>query len=73
MVGLVGGLFIALVLLGLYYPGSGADQVHWRLRVWVDAGKAFRRLPAESVVVLSTNESPPRRFRLPVTGEGYQR
>jgi hypothetical protein len=30
MVGLVGGLFIALVLLGLYYPGSGADQVHWR-------------------------------------------
>ena len=30
MVGLVGGLFIALVLLGLYYPGSGADKVHWR-------------------------------------------
>lgn len=30
MVGLVGGLLIALILLGLFYPGSGADQVHWR-------------------------------------------
>jgi len=24
------GLFIALVLLGLFYPGTGADQLHWR-------------------------------------------
>jgi len=30
MVGLVGGLLIALILLGLFYPGSGADQVNWR-------------------------------------------
>lgn len=30
MVGLVGGLLVALILLGLFYPGSGADQVHWR-------------------------------------------
>jgi hypothetical protein len=30
MAGLVGGLLIALILLGLFYPGSGADQVHWR-------------------------------------------
>jgi antitoxin component of MazEF toxin-antitoxin module len=30
MVGLVGGLLVALVLLGLFYPGSGADQVNWR-------------------------------------------
>src|SRR6059058_2674565 len=30
MVGLVGGLFVALILFGLFYPGSGADQVNWR-------------------------------------------
>ena len=30
MVGLVGGLLVALILLGLFYPGSGADQVNWR-------------------------------------------
>lgn len=30
MVGLVGGLLVALILLGLFYPGSGADQVRWR-------------------------------------------
>lgn len=24
------GLFIALVLLGLFYPGTGADQLNWR-------------------------------------------
>ncbi len=28
--GLVGGLLVALILLGLYYPGSGADQLQWR-------------------------------------------
>ena len=30
MAGLVGGLLIALILLGLFYPGSGADQINWR-------------------------------------------
>jgi hypothetical protein len=30
MVGGVVGLLLALVLLGLFYPGSGADQVGWR-------------------------------------------
>ena len=30
MAGLVGGLLVALILLGLYYPGSGADQVNWK-------------------------------------------
>lgn len=30
MVGLVGGMLIALILLGLFYPGSGADQVNWK-------------------------------------------
>ena len=30
MVGLVGGMLVALILLGLFYPGSGADQVRWR-------------------------------------------
>ena len=28
--GLVGGLLVALILLGLFYPGSGADQLQWR-------------------------------------------
>lgn len=30
MVGIVGGILVALVLLGLFYPGSGAAQVDWR-------------------------------------------
>src|ERR1043165_5388401 len=30
MARLVGGLLVALILLGLFYPGSGADQVNWR-------------------------------------------
>ncbi len=30
MVAVVGGLLVALILLGLFYPGSGAAQVDWR-------------------------------------------
>lgn len=30
MVVLVGGLFAGVILLGVFYPGSGADQVDWR-------------------------------------------
>ena len=30
MAGLVGGLLVALILLGVFYPGSGADQVNWK-------------------------------------------
>jgi hypothetical protein len=30
MTGLVGGFFIAVVLLGLFYPGSGAAQLDWK-------------------------------------------
>jgi len=30
MVVLFGGLFIGVILLGIFYPGSGADQVDWR-------------------------------------------
>jgi hypothetical protein len=30
MTGLVGGLVLVLILLGLFYPGSGAAQLDWR-------------------------------------------
>ena len=30
MVGLVGGLLVAVLLLGRFYPGSGAEQLDWR-------------------------------------------
>jgi hypothetical protein len=30
MTSLVGGLLVILVLLGLFYPGSGAAQLDWR-------------------------------------------
>ncbi|HEY5143276.1 MAG TPA: hypothetical protein VII98_07230 [Solirubrobacteraceae bacterium] len=30
MAAVVGGLLVALILLGLFYPGSGAAQVDWR-------------------------------------------
>ncbi|MBI5105295.1 MAG: hypothetical protein HZB46_10000 [Solirubrobacterales bacterium] len=30
MVGIVGGLLVALVLLGLYHPRSGNDTLQWR-------------------------------------------
>ena len=29
MILLVGGLLVVVILLGLFYPGSGADQVGW--------------------------------------------
>ena len=47
---------------------SGGKQ--WDLTVAVPPGKAYGRLPADSVVVLTTQESPPRRFRIPVVGHG---
>lgn len=30
MVGLFAGLLVLIVLLGLFYPGTGADQLDWR-------------------------------------------
>jgi hypothetical protein len=30
MVGLVAGLLVALLLIGYFYPGSGAEQLDWR-------------------------------------------
>jgi hypothetical protein len=30
MLVLVGGLLVGLIALGLFYPGSGAEQVDWR-------------------------------------------
>ena len=30
MVLLIGGLLVGVILLGIFYPGSGADQVGWR-------------------------------------------
>ena len=30
MVAIVGGLLIALLLIGYFYPGSGADQLDWK-------------------------------------------
>lgn len=30
MIILVGGLFVGVILLGVFYPGSGADQVGWK-------------------------------------------
>lgn len=30
MVGLFAGLLVMIVLLGLFYPGTGADQLDWR-------------------------------------------
>jgi len=30
MIGVVGGLVLALLLIGWLTPGNGADQVHWR-------------------------------------------
>jgi hypothetical protein len=30
MVGLLGGLIVFVLLLGRFYPGSGAEQLDWR-------------------------------------------
>ena len=30
MVGLIGGLVVFVLLLGRFYPGSGAEQLDWR-------------------------------------------
>lgn len=42
----------------------------WQLKVTVPKDKAFGRLPPDSVVILKTEDSPPRRFRIPVAGHG---
>ncbi len=30
MIGIVGLIFVAVILLGIFYPGSGAQQVGWK-------------------------------------------
>jgi hypothetical protein len=52
---------------------SPAGGRQWKLTVTVPRDKAFGRLPPESVVVLKTQDAPPRRFRIPVAGHGTMR
>jgi hypothetical protein len=51
---------------------KGSEPSRWRLRVSVGPKQASGELPPQSVVVLVTNDSPPRRFRLPVRGGAYR-
>ncbi|WP_020475480.1 hypothetical protein [Zavarzinella formosa] len=44
---------------------------NWRLSVVVPKGSLYGSLPANSVIVLKTNEAVPRRIRLPVQGSSY--
>jgi hypothetical protein len=50
---------------------TGGKQ--WELKVVVPPNKAAGRLPADSVVVLTTKDSPPRRFRIPISGHATLR
>jgi hypothetical protein len=50
-----------------------ADPSRWRLQVSVAPNQAAGELPPQSVIVLKTNDSPPRRLRLPVTGGAFRR
>ena len=45
---------------------SGGQQ--WKLTVKVPANRLHGRLPADSEIVLKTQDTPPRRFRIPVVG-----
>lgn len=60
------------VKLGNERP-SPAGGRQWDLDVNVPPDKAFGRLPADSVVVLKTQDSPPRRLRIPVIGHATTR
>ena len=48
---------------------KGANgKKQWTLQVTVPPDRADGRMPADSNVVLTTNETPPRRIRIPVRG-----
>jgi len=44
----------------------------WELKVTVPAGRASGILPQHSAVYLKVQDNPPRRIRIPVTGNAYQ-
>lgn len=48
-------------------PASGGAKT-WEMRVTVPRNRAVGRLPSESMIVLKTQDNPPRRFRIPVVG-----
>ncbi|HEX3147941.1 MAG TPA: hypothetical protein VHR66_07640, partial [Gemmataceae bacterium] len=46
---------------------------HWRLRVTVPKGSVYTALPEGSAIVLNTTGPNPRRLRIPIRGQAYDR
>jgi hypothetical protein len=69
MVGLVGGLLVALILLGLFYPGSGADQVNWRPTRSVET-EVQNEIDDLDQMLAATNEKRRARGAADLTEEG---
>ena len=49
-------------------PKGANGKKQWTLQVTVPPDRADGRMPTDSNVVLTTNEKPPRRIRIPVRG-----
>lgn len=55
-----------------FVPEKDLDgRKNWRLTVTVPKGTLYGALPEASVIMLATNESPPRKIRLPLRGASY--
>jgi hypothetical protein len=69
---LVGGLLVILILLGVFYPGSGADQVNWRPTRSVET-EVQNELDDMEQMLAATNAKRAARGESALTEEGMHR
>ena len=69
---LVGGLLVILILLGVFYPGSGADQVNWRPTRSVET-EVQNELDDMEQMLAATNAKRAARGEAALTEEGMHR
>ena len=69
MVGIFGLLFVMVILLGIFYPGSGADQLDWKPTRSPEV-EAQNELDDISQMLAATNEKRRRRGKDALTEEG---
>jgi hypothetical protein len=69
---LVGGLLVILILLGVFYPGSGADQVNWRPTRSVET-EVQNELDDMEQMLAATNAKRAARGEPALTEEGLHR
>lgn len=69
MVGIFGLLFVMVILLGIFYPGSGADQLDWKPTRSPEV-EAQNEIDDIAQMLAATNEKRARRGKGKLTEEG---